>query len=638
MNTNRILSTPKIVDLWSQFIDELNHSNESESIESIRFGTLLRSEQGLITWGTLFSLLLLMILVSLVSNVAIVVNQKMETQNSADSIAYSSSVWVARGMNSLCATNHVIGEMNALYSIHHALGGKWLDVHHQNRDRNSGDWEFWIFPPPFDFGGIYYQLVSIGLDIAYWILDLAMDFTEGLSKTPPFIDDGPEPDEDHYDRVKEHPIADIKSAIFEGKELLKFQMMMAYIGHLAGAATYFEGWLLFYEPISLPPGSAQADGIAQMKAGAAAARTAKNIEDGIHRQYELLDRVESVAIQLAPAKLAIPGIIRAVNLYQHANNKFGAGVGMRVYSTVTKIAERTSSRGIALSESPTATSGGILDIANVMQVWPTMPIEPENTANEDRNQMIRATYPWVRKWRYNINLAFSVGAPTSRASDGFIKWSNKYAHQSSQWLRTNTDTNFDAELTVINRRDSSTGEKGMGIQLYVVKELNNSAGKGDEVWNKPGLAGTHKADALFCCMGYAKTKRPAVMSSRFFRQENPHGIMCYSQAMIYNANTQQASSTSGEFQPVVGWDTLAWVQDQQRVKEWEDPDFWERLFDFSNLVPDDEPQIRLNWQAKLTPVTVRKMICTAPGAMTLDKDWRAALRNARESQFLLQNH
>ena len=637
MYTNRRLSTRKIVDLWSKFSAELNLPNESASIDSIRLGTLLRSEQGLITWGTLLSLLLLMILVSLASNVAIVVNQKMETQNSADAIAYSSSVWIARGMNSVSATNHVIGEMNALYSIHHALGGKWLDVHYNDRERNSGDWEWWIFPPPFDFGGIYYQLVNVGLDVAYWIADLAMDATEILSKGPPWIDDGPNPDEDHYDRVKKHPIADINSAIFEGKEILKFQMLLAYIAHTAGAATYFEGWLLFYEPISLPPGSAQVDGIAKMKAGAAAARTAKHIEDGIHRQYELLDRVESIAIQLAPAKLAIPGIIKAVNVYQQARTL--VEIPTRVVHTAGRIARRTSCSGFALGDLPDVPAGGTLNVvANMLRILPSLPVELENATDEGRSQLIRATYPWVRKWRFNINLAFSVGAPTSRASDGFIKWTNRYARQSSHWLRTDTGNNFDSELTVINRRDGSTGEKGMGIQLYVVKELNNSAGKGDEVWNKSGLAGTIKADEIFSCMGFARSEPPTVMSRRFFRQENPRGIMCYSQAMIYNANSQQASSSGGDFQPAVGWDTLAWDHDQQRVREWENPNFFERLLDFSPMLPENEPKIKLNWQAKLTPVTVYKMTKTAPGVMGWNGSWRAAFLNARESQYLLQNH
>ena len=123
------------------------------------------SRKGLITWGTLLSVLFLMILVSLVSNTAITVSQKMETQNTADAVAYSSAIWVARGMNSITATNHIIGELNALYVIHHALGGKWLDDHHQDKKRNHGD--FSLIVPPFSYGGFTFQLANIALDIKF---------------------------------------------------------------------------------------------------------------------------------------------------------------------------------------------------------------------------------------------------------------------------------------------------------------------------------------------------------------------------------------------------------------------------------------------------------------------------------------
>ena len=637
MNTDAWLAMPKMVERWEQILGDSEHPLADTVVDQMQFRTLLRSEQGLITWGTLLSLLMLMILVSLVSNVAIVVNRKMEIQNSADAMAYASSVWLARGMNSVTATNHVIGEMNALYSIHHALGGKWLDENYGSGTRNSGDWEFLIPPPPFGFGGVLYKILDVALDVAYWIADAAMTFTEGLSKTPPWIDDGPSPDEDHYDRVKKHPVADINSAIFEGKEMLKIQMLAAYIAHTGAAVTYFEGWLLFYEPISLPPGSAQADGIAQMKAGAAAARTAKNLEDYIHRQYKVLDQVESVAISLAPAKLAIPGIIKTVYLYQQAS--VNIEIPKQAMNTAIKIGRRMQSPGFVLGDLPDWSSGGARDlVSNLAKIYPALPVEPENTGDEGRSQMLRATYPWVRQWRFNINLAFTVGAPTSRASDGFIKWSNKYAYQSSQRLRTDTNRNFDSELTVVNRRGSETGEPGMGILLYVVKELNNSAGKSEEIWNQASLAGTKKADELFCCMGYARSNRPTVMSSRFFRQENPHGFVCYSQAMIYNANSQQASSTGGQNQPAVGWDTLAWDHGHRRVREWEDPNFLERMLDFSPLWPENDPKIKLNWQAKLTPVTIHKLVKTAPVATLMNQDLRAVLLNTRESQFLLQNH
>jgi hypothetical protein len=109
--------------------------------------------------------------------------------------------------------------------------------------------------------------------------------------------------------------------------------------------------------------------------------------------------------------------------------------------------------------------------------------------------------------------------------------------------------------------------------------------------------------------------------------------------MIYNANKQAPPSpSSATNQPAVSWDTLAWDHEARRVREWENPNFWSRLFDFSPYTPEPEPKIKLNWQAKLTPVTVHKIVKTAPGAMALDADLRTVLLNAREAQFVLQNH
>jgi hypothetical protein len=609
--------------------------------------SLPNARSGLITWGTLLSLLLLMILVALVSNVAIVVNRKMEIQNSADAIAYSSSVWVARGMNSLSATNHVIGEMNALFTVHHALGGKWLDKHHSSKKRNSGD-SAWTLPASLPFGlggygGIWYQVTNLSLFITYWSANISHYITEFLSWLPPWVGNGPGLNSNHYDRVKKHPIADINSAIWEGKEHLKNQMVAAYSMHAAGSSMYIQGFITFYTPdsygpIVVPPPlnfRNMAKGYKMMKNGASTKKAARKWQDAIHAQYLVLDKVEAFAISIAPAKLAIPDIIKVVYTYQQACVK--VEIPTKAYLTAKNIGKRTKCTGFALGDIPGIPSSGVLEIGSELtKFFPSLPVEPEKVANEGRSQMVRATYPWVRKWRYNINLVFTTLAPTSQANDGFIKWTNKYAKQSSQWLRTDTGKKCDNELTVINRRRRSTGENGKGIRLYTIYELNQQGDKSQEVWNKKGFAGSKKADEIFCCMGFAKSDKPTVLSRQFFRQENPNGIVCYSQAMIYNANSQQTPATGGKDQPAVGWDTLAWDHDKQRVKEWEDPGYFARMF--GSFLPDKEPKIKLNWQAKLTPVTVNKMLKTIPGAMVMDSDVRKVLMNAREAQLLLQNH
>ena len=53
---------------------------------------LVRSESGLMAWSTIFATMVLLIMFSLVANSVDTVNKKLETQNAADSVAYSSTV------------------------------------------------------------------------------------------------------------------------------------------------------------------------------------------------------------------------------------------------------------------------------------------------------------------------------------------------------------------------------------------------------------------------------------------------------------------------------------------------------------------------------------------------------------------
>ena len=193
--------------------------------------------------------------------------------------------------------------------------------------------------------------------------------------------------------------------------------------------------------------------------------------------------------------------------------------------------------------------------------------------------------------------------------------------------------------------------------MYVVKDLNEKGEKGEEDWNQAGLLGSTRADALFCMMGYAKSKRPHLNSTAFFRQENPHGMACYSQAMVYNANPQPESGKAdgGNKQPEVAWDTLAWDHEEHRVPEWKDYGEFALLHELRDLLPDlTVPKTKLNWQAKLTPVTAEKITKTAIVAALYDSavgdgEISQILLNGQEGNFLdkathlggqtlLQNH
>jgi hypothetical protein len=615
----------------------------------IGFSRRVRSARdGMITWAVLFAVLILLILFSLVSNTAIVVNQKLETQNAADAVAYSSGTWVALGMNSVTATNHVVGELNALYTIHHALGGRWMEEHHSDKKRNDGDWHP-TFPPILPgvggFGGMGFQFTNyVGLDFGYHVAKFLSILTIV----------GEQPEKGHYDNVRENPIADIKSAIFEGKEMLKVQMMLAYALHIKGAIEVLTGYANIAKGIKLmaavltfPAGAALfAKGVEQVISGLRTMRNAKNLERIINGEYVALDLIEQGAIAITPIKKRIPTAITGIHAYQKLS--VNVEIPLKAMNAAKEVAKRQGMEGFALGDFPDGVPSSVGDaVKGVASFFPHMPVEREKVTDEEKSQMVRATYPWVRHWRTKLLLLLTATTPSTLGGtgDGFIKWTNRYSLQSSAWLRT--DEEYDNELTVKNYRNSSTGtgQTGKDVLLYSIKDLSEEGEKGEEKWNKASLVGSKRADEIFCSMGFVKSKKPSVVSPAFFRQENPHGVVCYSQVIIYNANPQPESVDAGKKQPKVGWDTLAWEHDKQRVKEWKSPEGW---FGFGGpiaripeWIPEPSPEIKLNWQTKLTPVTTFKLGKTTPAAAIYDSDVRPVLIKGSLSDlspFLLQNH
>ena len=85
-------------------------------------------ESGKISLLASMLMLVLIALAGLIGNTGHVAKEKLEAQNAADSIAYSSSLWMARGMNSVTATNHMLGEATAMSAVHEAFGGPELDL------------------------------------------------------------------------------------------------------------------------------------------------------------------------------------------------------------------------------------------------------------------------------------------------------------------------------------------------------------------------------------------------------------------------------------------------------------------------------------------------------------------------------
>jgi hypothetical protein len=104
-------------------------------------------ESGMLSFPLTVAVLFFAVLTGFAANVGVAVIEKIEVQNAADASAYSSSLVMARGMNAVTATNHLIGEMMAFVVIHEAIGGDQVDGAELTRsERRLAAWYDRILP------------------------------------------------------------------------------------------------------------------------------------------------------------------------------------------------------------------------------------------------------------------------------------------------------------------------------------------------------------------------------------------------------------------------------------------------------------------------------------------------------------
>jgi len=109
-----------------QFLTELLLGDQSEDKE-FRLSRLHAHEGGMISMSPLFVTLAFFVLIGFLGNAGQAVYRKIEVQNAADSMAHSTTVWMARHMNAVTVTNHLMGELTAVVVLIEGLGGPELD-------------------------------------------------------------------------------------------------------------------------------------------------------------------------------------------------------------------------------------------------------------------------------------------------------------------------------------------------------------------------------------------------------------------------------------------------------------------------------------------------------------------------------
>jgi hypothetical protein len=486
-----------------------------------------------------------------VVNTGWVVTRKLETQNTADAAANAATVEMARGMNTITAANHLMGELMALVVLHHGLGGYELD----------GTW-----PPKMTAPD-----VKEGLDAAY--------AKANNSPAPP--------DPATYNAVNQDPI--VGGAIGDARETLQKLLAQAYAVHAVG------GILI--------------DLVVTAELGTALVNAARAFEEKIMQEWSVLEILEmGVARPLMPLKLAVQyaGVPALCGFTQQVVNQtplkaeaaaksVGAGAG----ATVTLFPSPNPVAGgptLALPVTPEPLqvfplkSQVVRATAPWMKFW-RQPVLLFGDLTLTLSQFSHFYQDWTDKFillkAYEMKLLgvnlyvmqdlYTLQNGYGATSDkGYEPWTTAAGSKEADQLFS---------LMAIARRDPAPVTKASvfrptnpgGIVAYSQAMIYNANPQKRPLlwWQVPPAA------------------QNAVQN---WTSPLPTTAIAFNQALpLMTAGWDKLTAIWD--QPTVGWDTLNWDCTVPEASNFVLPDPREMLF-LSPL-----PQVRLNWQAKLVPTT-----------------------------------
>lgn len=150
--------------------------------------------------------------------------------------------------------------------------------------------------------------------------------------------------------------------------------------------------------------------------------------------------------------------------------------------------------------------------------------------------------------------------------------------------------------------------------MYVMAETQTT-GKGAETWTTV----RERAEERFTVLAFAHrgpAAPPFFGSGRIYANQHPQGTAAVAQAMFYNAGGSRADRQQDDnLQPDTGWDTLNW-QTPVKAKEWKAgpssasaSGAW-NIF-FSSREANENARVKLNWQAKLVPISAARLRAAA---------------------------
>ena len=351
---------------------------------------LHQDEGGQLSILSLVVILGMILSLATVTNVAMVMKQKLETQNAADGVTQAATTHMARGMNSITAANHLIGELQALVVLHHALGGDALD-RGNGRDLTPGD-------------------VSQSVNNTH---QLAQSWTAGA---PQYL----RPLQLHYNALRKSIV--VEAAIGDSRVELKKVMSYAYVAQAVGGMIY----QLRYTPY-IGQGAA-ALGITIM--------TCATIDEWkVYTEWMILDGVELLAktplstIKKSMQEYFIPGV------YTYSRLQTGA-TPLRAEAAAIEVGKYHLAEG---SLFPGLKKNFSLPLL-------LLPVEPEPEQMTDRelekSQLVRASVPWVHHWRLPI-LSFADRAlQLARFRSYYVKYTQEMSLSMARRAKQNQHLNL----------------------------------------------------------------------------------------------------------------------------------------------------------------------------------------------------
>jgi hypothetical protein len=523
-------------------------------------------------------------------NMGMVTNRKVQVQTAADASARTAGIWMARGMNSITAANHLMGEMLSFVVLHEAVGGR---KHEQNRSADNGvnrskhgGGESMVASPDV------LKRTDRQLQLAY----IAADAMRPVLNFPPHRSVFELVHQRSGGRTGIHA----EATLLDAKINLKVWLTRVYTGKATAGALILTG---FY-PLVV--------------AGKALEAAMEPLELKIEQEYRTLKALDSAARSLLPMKKLLRDVLLpAAKRYTTAVVRSTPQAALQAARTVAEKNGATAELFPLPGQLKLPVQMDPLALAASLPSTDRRVPEPnprgcgcpsERTAvSRDQivkvTQLARATFPWVNYHRQPILDAMAATLQLADAKELYFHWTNGYS-----------------KSILDEQQRGRAADPNSHLGLYVLIGYQ-APDKGYELWNLPEFSTL--AEQLFSVVAMARMPAPGLAGNSIFLQEHPDGQFAWSMVMLYNGNQQlrpehRIDLTCKRILPLrqaaVGWDTLNWkpgsLQKSQGCEERPSglSDRENRPFELLGIgLPPQYPAIRVNWQIKLVPASADRL-------------------------------